>query len=59
VLSGDIVLAGEALSPTESLLIKADEEQNLSIQAKTGSEFMFCSGLPHKEPIYQHGPYVD
>ena len=58
-LSGDIVLAGETLSSTESLLIEADEEQNLSIQAKTDSEFMFCCGLPHHQPIYQHGPYVD
>ncbi len=59
VLSGDIVLGGETLSATESLLIKANEEQNLSIQAKTASEFMFCCGVPHHQPIHQHGPYVD
>ncbi len=59
VLSGDIVLGDETLGATESLLIKANEAQNLSIKAKTDSEFMFCCGLPHHEPIYQHGPYVD
>jgi hypothetical protein len=42
VLSGDIVLGGETLSTNESLLIEADEEQNLSIQAKTDTGFMFC-----------------
>jgi quercetin 2,3-dioxygenase len=59
VLSGDIVLGDETLGTTESLLIKANEAQNLSIKAKTDSEFMFASGIPHKQPIYQHGPYVD
>ncbi len=59
VLSGNIVLGDEALGVSESLLIKANEEQNLSILAKTNSEFMFCCGLPHHESIYQHGPYVD
>ena len=59
VLSGNITLDNETLGSAESLLIEADEEQNLSIQAKTDSEFMFCCGLPHHQPIYQHGPYVD
>lgn len=59
VLYGDVVLENETLKANESLLIEAIEEQNLSIKAKTDSEFMFCCGLPHHEPIYQHGPYVD
>ncbi len=59
VLSGNIVLGDETLVVSESLLIKANEEQNLSILAKVNSEFMFCCGPPHHESIYQHGPYVD
>ena len=44
---------------TQALLIDPEKQQDLLIKATTDSEFMFCSGLPHHEPIYQHGPYVD
>ncbi len=59
VLSGNIILADDVLDPGESLLIKASEIKILSVEAKIDSEFMFCCGLPHHEPIHQHGPYVD
>ncbi len=59
MLSGDIILGDETLGMTESLLIEAHKEQNISIQAKLDSEFMFCCGTPHHQPIYQHGSYVD
>ena len=59
VLSGSLLLGEHAIEATQALLIDAETQQDLLIKATTDSEFMFCSGLPHKEPIYQHGPYVD
>lgn len=31
----------------------------LSIQGSQNTHVMVISGVPHKQPIYQHGPYVD
>ncbi len=59
VLSGELILGNETVSATKALLLECKEEQNLSIKADKDSEFMFCCGMPHHQPIYQHGSYVD
>ncbi len=59
VLSGELILGNETVSVTKALLLECNEEQNLSIKADKDSEFMFCCGMPHHQPIYQHGSYVD
>jgi len=59
VLKGSIQLCDESIDCAQAALITADSEENLSINASEDSEFMFCSGYPHNEPIYQHGTYVD
>jgi redox-sensitive bicupin YhaK (pirin superfamily) len=59
VLLGSVMIDGHQASSTQALLIDSQKRQNLLIKAKSDSAFMVCSGTPHKEPIYQHGPYVD
>ncbi|MEM7304261.1 MAG: pirin family protein [Pseudomonadota bacterium] len=37
-----------------------EQAQNeLFIEGKAQTQVMVISGVPHKQPIYQHGPYVD
>ena len=36
-----------------------DKISQIRVQAKEDSHFMFCTGLPHNEPVRQWGPYVD
>ncbi len=49
----------------DSLSIKADQaafiEDDVSLEFNTAqySEFMICMGMPHNEPIRQHGSFVD
>ena len=59
VLSGGLTLNNDTANPTESFLIQAEGQQDLLIKASKDSEFMFCCGASHNEPIHQHGPYVD
>ena len=59
VLQGSIHLCGDIIDCTQAALIITDNEENLVIDAAEDSEFMFCSGCPHNEPIHQHGTYVD
>lgn len=59
ILQGSLVVGEHQVSATQALLINSKKQQDLLIKAKVDSEFMFCSGVPHQESIYQHGPYVD
>lgn len=34
-------------------------ETALEFKANKNSDFMVCMGMPHGEPIHQHGPFVD
>jgi redox-sensitive bicupin YhaK (pirin superfamily) len=36
-----------------------ENEASVKIFSHDGARLMWCFGLPHDEPIYQHGPYVD
>ena len=36
-----------------------ENEASIQIYSHDGARLMWCFGLPHDEPIYQHGPYVD
>ncbi|MDQ6989753.1 MAG: pirin family protein [Mariprofundaceae bacterium] len=57
VLQGHVWLQEQHLHASEALFIEG--VQHLQIQAKDNSQIMVCFGLPHGEPIYQHGPFVD
>ncbi len=39
--------------------VSIEDEISAQIESDEGAQLMWCFGLPHEEPIYQHGPYVD
>lgn len=57
VAEGEISVNNDKLSAGNALQMKSTESLNLS--SETGARMMVCFGPPHKEPINQHGPYVD
>jgi len=59
IVSGEFQINNQQTLAGESLLISSQEESQLDITAKSIGSIVVCSGIPHKEPIYQHGPYVD
>ena len=59
IVSGEFQINNQKTSAGESLLISAQEENFLDIISQYDGSLVFCSGIPHREPIYQHGPYVD
>jgi len=36
-----------------------EAEMNIILSSQTGGRFMLAAGIPHDEPIVQHGPFVD
>ncbi|OIO68908.1 MAG: hypothetical protein COW19_09945 [Zetaproteobacteria bacterium CG12_big_fil_rev_8_21_14_0_65_55_1124] len=48
-----------ALSLAAGDAAHVEKESSLSIHSREGARLMWCFGVPHHEPIRQHGPYVD
>ena len=59
IVSGEFQVNNQHAQSGESLLISSQEVGQIDITAKSIGSIVVCSGVPHKEPIYQHGPYVD
>jgi len=60
VVSGEFEIKNQKIVRGESLLISSVEKPSVvSTKSINKGEIIFCSAIPHKEPIYQHGPYVD
>ena len=59
IVSGEFQINKQNILAGESLLINSHKSSQLSITTQKNGCVMFCSGTPHKEPIHQHGPYVD
>ena len=59
IVSGEFQINSQQTLAGESLLISSQEASQLDITAKITGSIVVCSGMPHKELIYQHGPYVD
>jgi len=57
ILNGEISANDKLASVDQALFIENIDK--LMITAGKKSEFMLCLGLPHGEPIRQHGPFVD
>ncbi len=57
VVNGDIKVAGNTVVMGNALLFA--QQQQLEITANSVAQVMLVAGLPHGEPIHQHGPYVD
>lgn len=58
VASGALTGHGQQLEQHQAWLVEQGGA-DLHIQASQASEVMLCVGKPHKEPIVQHGPFVD
>jgi len=59
IVSGEFQINKQHTLAGESLLISSQEAGQLDITAMSIGNIIVCAGAPHKEPIYQHGPYVD
>jgi len=62
VVEGEISLGGKQhddlhLSAGDAALVQ--KEPFLSLFSNAGAHVMWCFGMPHLEPIHQHGPFVD
>lgn len=54
---GKVNVNGLVVSLDQALFI--ENSDSLSFEANDKSEFLICMGMPHGEPIRQHGPFVD
>ena len=57
LLSGKLSINTEEVKEREAFFF--EEISELNIMALAESHFMLCMGKPHREPIRQHGPFVD
>jgi quercetin 2,3-dioxygenase len=57
VMNGSIKVNEESVKIDQAVFIENIEK--LTISAEENSQFMISMGIPHGEPIHQHGPYVD
>ena len=57
VVAGQITAGGISAEESDALLY--ERGGRISVKANKDSRFLFCFGKPHKEPIYQHGTFVD
>lgn len=58
LVSGQARVDGADLYKGEALLYE-EGERTLRIDSDDGCRIMLCFGRPHREPIHQHGPFVD
>jgi len=63
VAEGEVELGTPEAPPALTLSVGdaalVDEEPALSLFSPAGARLMWCFGVPHHEPIHQHGPFVD
>jgi len=57
VLQGSLKLNSIPINADQAAFI--DEEELVKFEGVNNAEFMLCMGMPHGEPIHQHGPFVD
>lgn len=57
VVQGELELNGHQLTTGQACFIEAVDK--LMMTAVKDTRLMLCFGLPHGEPIHQHGPFVD
>jgi len=57
VVSGVIEAGDQCVAQAGAVLV--EDETSLNMVAKDSAHILWCFGLPHREPIIQHGPFVD
>lgn len=57
LMTGLVMVGHEKIESDQALFM--ENINHVSIDASQASELMLCFGMPHGEPIRQHGPFVD
>jgi quercetin 2,3-dioxygenase len=57
VLSGQASVENQLVNKSESCFI--ENHAQIEVSANTDVRFMLCFGVPHNQPINQHGSFVD
>jgi len=57
LVSGKVTIEDSLLDAGYACFLEAG--RTWTVNAKSDSHFMVCSGTPHHEPIHQHGTFVD
>jgi redox-sensitive bicupin YhaK (pirin superfamily) len=57
VLSGQVTIENQVVNKAESCFI--EDRTQVEITANTDARCMLCFGVPHNQPINQHGSFVD
>jgi len=57
VMSGKTSVNQHPINADQAMFI--EDIDQLKFVADDDSQFMICMGIPHGEPIHQHGPFVD
>ncbi len=58
VVSGNVAVNADAVNPHAAYFFEQSSKE-IAITGDNGARIMIISGVPHRQPIYQHGPYVD
>ena len=62
VAQGDGAVDGQPVGLGESILLFSQKQHwatPVEISGSAGSRILYCHGKPHRQPVWQHGPYVD
>jgi len=57
LVKGSLDVNGQQVKKAGAIFL--DAVTDITVTANEESQFMFCTGMPHGEPIRQWGPYVD
>lgn len=57
VLSGELSVEGVGVKQAESCFV--EKHTQIKVKAISDARFMLCFGVPHNQPINQHGSFVD
>ncbi len=57
IMQGDVDINSTSTHIDQAAFVEG--ETVLEFKANKSSKFMLCMGMPHGEPIHQHGPFVD
>ena len=58
VVSGEIQVSNVKVKPGKAYFFEQGT-RGLDLRGEKNTLVMTASGIPHRQPIYQHGPYVD
>lgn len=57
LVEGELIVQDNVVKQHQVVYFNTNKD--FAVKVNKDSRFMLCIGIPHNEPIYQHGPYVD